>query len=691
MTLLHRGAPAPALTVRGDGVHVPLHLGAPSLRYAGAGMRAAAPDVWRRDDGDAWTCDDGAMQLRAEIMRATAPVATDTASAAHRGHAGSSACTLTLSVTALRPVQVAECVIELCAASDSPPRIVERTLSWRALHAEVVLGAGAPLVMRWRDAGGAAFEIRSLRGALPCRACWRDGRASLGVYLDAAALHPRWSFAGRQTRSLAAPVWEVGQRLDVTLLLRQLQEPWDTAPVLAAPMPRGAEAALVITDHCDFDTTERLRTFLHGDGRHRGWLGRGLHLTKGVFTLESNVTGRTPVPTLRDPTYRALACRLRDDGSSIVPHGVNESGNVPPSQFHDALGEIARDFAPGTWIDHGLTLDYCYTMGGAANPEYSLLDALRPHGISTLWSYHDAPSDAAATLNTAAPLDGGVRVRRMRVLRHLANGRPLVAAHYTRSALRARLTGLVGDAVGRSLSAVRGALMGGGRPLGTRARHAVREVVGALGALSAAARGRRDAAAQVEPYTVGELLSLAPVVYPERGVPLSAARADDQLLFATTEVLHTRDGYTPEAIDRLVKSRGIHVGHTYLLNQLPYIAGLFAEGAGPRFSDEWAEFVDALAAQVAAGAVWNPAVAPLAEWMRAMQQVETIPLPQGGAIVHNRSNEVVRDFTLLLPRDIAGGAVQWAGATPAGFRQWHDWLAVWGDLAPQSSTAVRWS
>jgi hypothetical protein len=593
---------------------------------------------------------------------------------------------LSLVATVLRPVCVGESVITLCIPAQFAPRIVDRSLSWRTLRDAVAPGEGAPLALRWQGTDGRAFELRSTAGSAACRASWRDGRLTLAVYLDAAAVHPRWSFAERQTRSLAAPSWGAGHRFVAELALRELQEPWDSPPIVAAPMPRGTEAAVVITDHCDFDTTDRLGAFLHGDGRHHGWLARGLHLTKGVFTLESSVRGREPAPTLQDVRYRALVCRLRDDGSEIAPHGVNESGNVSASVFHGALASIARDFAPRTWIDHGLTLDYCYSMGGAA-PEYALLDALRAHGISTLWAYHDAPVDAAASLNTSAPLDGAARLRTARALRHLASGRPLVAAHYTRSALRARLAGPVGDAVGRSLSALRSAYMGGGQPVAVRARRAAREVAGALGAV---ARGRGAAAALVEPYSQSELLSLAPVVYPERGVPLSQSTQDDLLLFATTEVLHTRDAYTPAAVARLVASRGIHIGHTYLLNRLPYIAGLFAEGGADRFSDEWTVFVDALADAVAAGVVWNPPVSRLAERMRSLQHVETFPLTHG-AIVHNRSDEIVRDFTLLLPSTVAASSVTWDDATPAGSRAWHDWLAVWGDLAPGCRTRVRWT
>jgi len=443
----------------------------------------------------------------------------------------------------------------------------------------------------------------------------------------------------------------------------------------------------VITDHCDFDDVERLRAVALGDGRYGGWVGRGLRLTKGVFAIESEVRGRAAAPTLRDAGYRALVHRLHDDGSEIAPHGVNESGNVPPAVFHAALAAVARDFAPRTWIDHGLTLHYCYTMGGADHPGYALLTRLRDLGFSTLWSYHDAPSDAAGSLDTSASASPRIGVRAARAASHLVRGRPLVAAHYARSALRARLDGPLGDAVGRSLSALRDVYLGRGRPIGARALHATRTVGSTLATL---ARGHAGEVAPRDPHTRAELLAMAPVVYPERAVPLAQARPDELLLFATTEVLHTRDAYTPDALARLVARRGAHVGHCYLLNRLPYIAGLFDRGEEARLGDAWAGFVDALAAAVQDGRVWNPPVCDLAEWLRDTQQVTVLPSAPHAATVHNPLARVLRDYTLLLPPHVAPADVRWADREPAGARRWGDWLAVWGDIAADARTVVRW-
>jgi hypothetical protein len=595
---------------------------------------------------------------------------------------------IALCATALASVRVGVCAVELRARCDDPPSIVDRSLAWRALGAETVTPELSPLVLRWRDPTGGPLELRAERGGVACRAAWRDGVLRLAVHLDAAALHPRWSFAGGRTTCESAPPWPAGRRETVRLTLRRIAAD-AAAPVLLGRLPAGAEAALTITDHCDFDTVDRLRAFTVGDGAHAGWAGRGLRITKGVFALPSASRGRTLAPTLADAGYRATVERLHDDGSEIAPHGVNESGDPGVAAFAGALAAIARDFAPRTWIDHGLTLPYCYTMGGAHHPEYALLRRLADHGITTLWSYHDAPTDAAASLDALAPADGDLGARTRSAAHHLRRGRPMVAAHYARSALRARLHGPVGDAVGRALSATRALLVDEARrPVATRTRRLARELAGVGRALVAPDATAGGAA---EPHTRAELLALAPLLYPERGAPLGRATLDEPLLFATTEVLHTQDAYTPAALARLVEARGVHVGHCYLLNRLPYIAGLFADGGGgARIGRAWDAFVDALAAGVRDGRVWNPTMGELAGWLRAMQHVSLTQRAACAVALRHALPHALADVTLLLPADVSPADVRWDGRAPAGSRRWADHLAVWGALPPARPVVVRW-
>ncbi len=347
---------------------------------------------------------------------------------------------------------------------------------------------------------------------------------------------------------------------------------------------------------------------------------------------------------------------------------------------------MAREFAPRTWIDHGLSIAYCYYAGGATS--YALLDALRSHGFTTLWAYHDVPFEASSSLNLLAPVSHDVRPTVRQAARHARRGEMLVAAHYLRTALRSHTKGPFGEAVGGALTAARGFYMDLHRrqPLGASLRKTAHEYAKVVRRLREGA-----AAGETEPYTRRELVSFAPSVYLERAVPFSQTTPDDLLLFASLEVLHVRDAYTVGALDRLISERGMHVGHVYLMNCLPYIAGVFRnDGATQRLSHEWITFLDALGALVRDGRIWNPVASELAEWTRAMQLVSVSPVGDGAVEIHNPLPHPVRDLTLLLPHTASPSSVQWMQGPPTGYRRLHDCVVVWGDVPADSRVGVRW-
>ncbi|MBX6332315.1 MAG: hypothetical protein IRY91_10760, partial [Gemmatimonadaceae bacterium] len=636
------------------------------------------------DASGAWSATDGRIVLRVGFDPAPQPDAP--ADAPRR---------LRLRANTVRPVAIRRCAVELRISCAEPPHFLDRYLRWRDLRQRATLNACTPFVLRWRDGHRRRRELRAARGFPAVHLDWRSGTARLMVDLDAAALHPRWSFRDRQTTSLAAPERDGTWCAEVGLLWRPVAPEESDVPAIAGRFPWGREAALTITDHPDFDTTDAFRLFLDGEPGHRGWLGRGLRMTKSVFVIKSASVPRPPAPTLADRDYLALVERLHGEGSEIAPHGVNESGNIPPDQFRVALAHIAARFRPRTWIDHGLTLHYCYSMGGVTNPEYALLDRLREHGMTTLWAYHDIPANAADSLNLLAPARRDLHTVFRLTARHLARGEVLTAAHYLRSGVVARLTGPLGHAAGRALATGRHTYMAhrsADARWHTAARLAAGRATSTLFRTAAAARNDARVAPRT-PYTRAEAIDMAPSVYPERAVPLGQVRDDDLLLFSTLEVLHTTDALTPAAIARLIDERGVHIAHTYLLNRLPYIAGIFATPAAPggrRLARAWVDALEALTAEVSRGRVWNPTMGELAEWLRALQRIAVRPAGRCTIELDNPMDRTVHGYSLLLPPEAHVGDIRWGDAAPAGTRRWHDWLCVWGDVPAHATIAVRW-
>ncbi|MCA1587100.1 MAG: hypothetical protein LC791_20825, partial [Acidobacteria bacterium] len=535
------------------------------------------------------------------------------------------------------------------------------------------------------------YELRNFQGFTACRLAWKDGWLRVVVLLDAAALHPRWQLKTVH-RSAAAPEWRPGQSLTVRLLIADMGGHAEPPPVCLGRYPAGREAAFTLTDHCDFDNANRLRTFLYGNEPGRGWLGRGLRFTKSVFAVETQPEG-LPADTLRNDEYRQLIEALAEDGSEIVPHSLNEWGDLDLKTFEDALARVAVEWSPRIWIDHGY-LPYNYAMGGGDDTRYDLLERLTSHGFVALAADHDIPADSYASLNMLAPPGSDVRAVAAAAWFHLRHQRTGIALRYLRSAIKRRLVGPSGYVLDGVLLSV-----GSVAKFWERTGHVSRANWSQSWGITwrrLRAIARSGPGALRISHTRKELLEVASVVYPERGVPLAQARCDEMLLFTTLEAVHTKDVYTPRALTRLLEERGLHIGHTYLLNELPYIAGVFDHQSGTlRLSTEWETFLDTLAEATTSQRLWNPTASALLQYMRNVQHVSVLPdLDREAAVVINRSPRAQRNITvllLLLPRSIQPDHVTWAGAPPTGWRYWDDWLAIWGDLKPGQSARIEWA
>ena len=669
-----------ALPFPAGGRESALRLLPPRIRYAGGArggqsLRTEGEGTgWRERDPNTWIFDEGVLCFEARLQQESPP-------------AGGAGVRLRISATAKSDVRIGVCAFAMELTSAKAPLFLDRFYRWRPVDRDAVVNDFGQFVVRWESPGGGTTDLRALRGSVAGLLSWRDGKARVELFLDAAALHPRWQFTEAGKTSTAGVPWAGVRTLDLSFAVSHGEPGMAGPPPVAGRFPGGAEAGFALTDHCDFDDEDLLRAFLHGDDRGGGWLKQGLRMTKGVFMLPSSPPPPHPVPALDNARYRELVKELRNDGSEIVPHALSERGTVPPAEFRAALKEFVREWAPATWIDHGKSIRYCYTMGGAEDPHYRLLDALREHGIRVLWSYHDTPVHGSAGLNLLAAPQLQRTSMGVRLTAHLLRGEFLIALHYGRSLVTGALGGRWGEVAAQMMSAARGVVTGvagGTGRLREELGRARRRVTQSVRRTSGSRAGLHE-----EPYTRKELLELGAVVFPERAVPLREAEETELLLFTTMEAVHTKDMYSPRAVDRLIRERGLHVGHTYLMNRLPYIAGIFEKGTN-RLADAWRGFVGHLAAAVASGRLWNPPAGDLAGWIRDRERITVARSGAAEVRLDNPLSSPVRAFTLLLPHDTTPSGVRWSGQSPSGWRQWGDWLAVWGDLPAGSTIAVRW-
>jgi len=670
----------------------------PRIRYSPAARTSAPANgtalVWHPQGTAAWVASDSTVEFQVELM--SDPVS----SAFDRLH---------FSVTARRPLRVSFCSLSLAAECSSPPQFLDSCLRWRSLNGTENISELTPLLVRFGLLNGSICELRALKSFLPCRVSWIRSRLILEVILDAAALHPRWKIlsCGR-TVSTAAPLWQPGHKLGVDLLCRR---ELPSAPrVFLGRYPEGKEAALILTDHCDHDSAEKLRLLLDGHESGGGWCGRGLRMTKGVFSLPSRNASSRSVPTLADENYRFLIQKLHLDGSEIAPHALTEHDSPPLTEFQRALDALARGFSSRSWIDHGHTLTNTYYAAVGDRPDNEFLGTLRRFGFLAIWAYHDSLAEASQSLNMLVPPHGSVRALLRRSFQYALAGRSLVALHYLRTFFRRNIFSRTAQCGARLISDVR-RLVRSFMTLrecqpGSKAHLFQGFFCTVLQGLRCCARVKpllfsacRDdpsmcaAADQVPlPFSRCELSSGTPVCYPERAVPLNQAREDDLMLFTTMEVVHPGGSYNPEALARLVAEHGLHIGHCYLLNTLPYLDGLFKSGSEPlELTFGWVAFVTELTRYVSDCRLWNPAVSELVSWLRSLQGIHVRPIDSGSLELENQSSSLIKNCTLMLDPSILPDTIVWSRSAPAGYRCHEDWLAVWGDIPPRQKIQVTWS
>lgn len=149
------------------------------------------------------------------------------------------------------------------------------------------------------------------------------------------------------------------------------------------PFPGGAKGVLCLTDHADFDSTEKLRLLAPLAER------TGFRFTKSVFPHGDPLPGRPDKsePGLDDPAYRREVTRLHEMGVEIAYHGFSPRRDAPPLAECERRAAALAPFAPTTWIDHG-TGDYLLSRQARLDG-VDLVGFLDRLGIESYWSYFD--------------------------------------------------------------------------------------------------------------------------------------------------------------------------------------------------------------------------------------------------------------------------------------------------------------
>ena len=288
-----------------------------------------------------------------------------------------------------------------------------RELGWRQF-AGLLSPRRAQLVL---DRPGAAPLPLTLLGGPGLQGLWvrhrRQRSYSVELELDHHRNHPFWRYRScvkRSTRKVARRSLSLG--LVRSGSTRQLRASWVVGPfqpLSVGRYPRGLAAAMVLVDHADQSSADRLEALAFGEtgalkrghlgAGHPGLVNRGLGYTKTVFVRRAGPYDRQ----LDDPHYRRVLQQMSARGVELGVHSPTGLRDRPAAA-RKLLDHFRRQYSGGTWVDHqpNTNCEAVGNMGWDARGQWYMLGHLAAVGMRYLWSGQDLPH-AWGSLNLLRP------------------------------------------------------------------------------------------------------------------------------------------------------------------------------------------------------------------------------------------------------------------------------------------------
>jgi hypothetical protein len=316
------------------------------------------------------------------------------------------AVSLQVTITYLASVAVEREAVRLRLPGE--PRVLRRDLSFEPLRAPLRVDVGTPVL-----AATPALVLTGGTGITAARYEPVGAGAERGVevelVLDDADAHPfaiyqqcidripqldnnavSVQFAPLEKKR---PLGQVSRRPGMSVAgqatLYLIHPGTEFLPVVVERWPRGAQAAVVFSDHADRTDAQALRALLHGTsdpaapGYGRGgFLGRGLAITRSFFAHASR-------GGLDDPEIRPLAEELVAAGSEVAVHSITGSPDDRDA-VRQALPALGK-YRVTTWIDHEpyTNCEAISNQGWRDEGKYGIRDLLARGGFRWLWEAGD--------------------------------------------------------------------------------------------------------------------------------------------------------------------------------------------------------------------------------------------------------------------------------------------------------------
>ena len=448
--------------------------------------------------------------------------------------------------------------------------------------------------------------------------------------------------------------------------------------------PGGKLSCLVITDHADWDTTEKLRV-LYSDTN--GVSATRIKMTKSVFfgTVGFETPDKSFQPHGLDvPAFAAVVAKLHECGHEVCPHSIvvrqpSNGRHQSRTSIARALDFFAQTYTSGTWIDHGLTEQFNYSqLGWDSKGESYLLDLLRQRGFNNLWSYYDALRYPLQNINLLTAPDTSRDYLRA-ALRKAFKRELWYSANYAKLAAELRIDPNGKRQIGQLTEFIKIIFSHDFKTMAkvNKLLHRIPKLAKALMALPYSLVAGGDC----------RIDALFPAIYCERGLSLGQIANGDLVLFASCLVNNIDDSWCH--LQTLVNEHGIHIAHTYLCKtDLRYGSSALERKNGEwAISESFSEFLTEIDERIARKEIWNPTMKDCADYFKTWIKINAEPVGPGRIKVTNPTANPVLGYTLLFPPNTRTVSVGERVLLPCSQQAYLYCI----DLQPDSSIELTWS
>jgi hypothetical protein len=472
------------------------------------------------------------------------------------------------------------------------------------------------------------------------------------LYFDSKYTHPRVSHRHGSPPRRDAYNAKPGRSLEIeaSLYIREGVHDEFLTPI-PWRYPDGKLSCLVITDHADWDTTEKMQALYLGA---KGFNSTHVKTTKSVFygTVGYETADKNFQPDGLDvPAFSAITEKLSEAGHEICPHSIVvrpkiTEGNVPIDVVLQALELFAKQYTSGTWIDHGLSqgqaINYSQ-LGWNPDSEWFIVDLLRQFGFNSIWSYFDPIDYPVKNINQLSAPDQSMAYLKA-ALQQITERDIWESLNYLKFAAHLRL-GPNGQRYIKNLAAFLKILITSDLTLKAKFERLPGKILSVPGSLLGISYWL------IAGQDKDKFGTLFPVLYCESGLSLGQGKPDDMLMFSTSTVNNLSTAWSN--LDALIGEYGIHLAHTYLCSTgLRYADSAITKDNGKwRVSESFANLLSQIDERIVRNEIWNPTMRNCASWFKTWIQIRIDPKGPHAVQITNPTGNAITGYSLVFPHN----------------------------------------